>query len=416
MGVSVATSPKVAEWSVPARPRAPSRAHVASAAVPARHLRGAVGKLYSAFAMLLPRLPEALVLPAVGPYEDSEAVLRVGRVLAAVLLAIWPSIGAQSMDDGILPRPHESAAVVAVERAFAVDCVGVPRPMVLGLVWPVVDAVAVLVASDKLALVSGALAPDLDAIAVLQVIAPLAVVARQVLGVVVDAQTVGQIPLPLASVGAAVRMDEAPTALGAVLVPLALVHGAVLPHLLAEAMPLVPHPLAGVNGARLKDVGWPGFLEPAAAAGRGQARQLLELLSEIAARGQLLVLVGVPLVLCRTVRRVVAVPLRVGAVLDDRTVRSAGGHLQVRFPLVRAQASRPGKLLLHVLAVLLAALLRTGAGGALTHATKAGWLRSSAAGGGGGAPSASCIAGRPLCTSRIQAGPSAPLWSWASWT
>mmetsp|Transcript_126718 Transcript_126718/g.370290 ORF Transcript_126718/g.370290 Transcript_126718/m.370290 type:complete len:203 (+) Transcript_126718:504-1112(+) len=194
-------------------------------------------------------------------------------------------------------------------------------------------------------------------------------VAGQILSVVVNTKAMREVTLPLPCVGAAVRVHEAAPALGAVFAPLALVHGAVLPHLSAIAVTLVSHPLASVHGTRRKDVGRPAFLLAPAIVG-GQPRQLLQLLSEVAAQGQVLVLgLSGNLVFGRAVRRmsVVTVLAIVSESVIDHAVCFVRRHVEVRVPLVRGQAVhvRLGELL--PIPVLLAALLCTSAGGACTH-------------------------------------------------
>mmetsp|Transcript_59313 Transcript_59313/g.153250 ORF Transcript_59313/g.153250 Transcript_59313/m.153250 type:complete len:369 (+) Transcript_59313:3-1109(+) len=206
---------------------------------------------------MLPALrPVALVPTAVGPREDTEAVLAVEKVLTCVLPTIGPHVSAEPMNHRVLPIPFVPTSVVSKVRALAIDGVTMPRALILGAIGPAIEAKALLLAVFEAALKPRALGPCLHTDALLQVVVPLALVGGEV-SVAVRAETVRNVVPPQANVGVPVAVSEPALTLGLVLPPLALVFGSVGPSLAAKAVPQIAAPLAGVHGTRRKPYRFP---------------------------------------------------------------------------------------------------------------------------------------------------------------
>mmetsp|Transcript_35715 Transcript_35715/g.107917 ORF Transcript_35715/g.107917 Transcript_35715/m.107917 type:complete len:369 (-) Transcript_35715:79-1185(-) len=223
------------------------------AVLPQGHLREALLGRVAALAVLLPRSPEALVLAAVGPREDTEAVLLVGQILSLVLPAARPHVMAEAVDHRVLPLAFEDAPVARHVHAQSTNQVVGPCALEDRTVDPMITPNPVLQASTELALVARALAPCLDAVAFLEVAAPLAPIGGAAV-VAIRAETAGHIVYPRPNEYVPIAVGETTLADGAIVAPLALVRGAVGPRLPAETMPGVVLPLANVGGAAQKGV------------------------------------------------------------------------------------------------------------------------------------------------------------------
>lgn len=134
-----------------------------------------VGGQIAAMPMLPTAFPKPFVLTAIRPSENSEALLLVKSVLAAVFPAILPSINPIPMHNRIAPPSLEAATVCANVRSQSADHVPMPSSHVLRAVRPMVDTRALFEPAAELSLVLSAIAdPSLNTDALLQVMEPLA--------------------------------------------------------------------------------------------------------------------------------------------------------------------------------------------------------------------------------------------------
>mmetsp|Transcript_924 Transcript_924/g.2626 ORF Transcript_924/g.2626 Transcript_924/m.2626 type:complete len:333 (+) Transcript_924:188-1186(+) len=208
----------------------------------------------SALPALLPVVPKTFVLSAIWPSEDSESVLLVAEIVAAVVPPSWPRVNPETVDHRIFPLTLEATAVARKVDARTINDVLRPLAVVNRAIHPAITPTPFLLATSKKTLIPGTLYPLLNTVAVLEVAAPLARV-RHVSIVIVNPEPTGNVALPLSNVYVAVAVSEASVACSNIVVPLAIVLGAIWPCLQAVAVSRTALPLTDVRGTALKNIG-----------------------------------------------------------------------------------------------------------------------------------------------------------------
>lgn len=162
----------------------------------------------AALAVLEAIVPESLVLLAIRPPVDAEALFLIVGVLALVRAAIRPLINASAMELTVLVQASVFSLVRCNELAVPAHLISLPISAIHGLVEPLVPAETMLAALIEVAFEDRAVTEFLPANSVLHVVDPAANVALLVLVVDVLAVPVSLVIQELTIISIAIGMHE----------------------------------------------------------------------------------------------------------------------------------------------------------------------------------------------------------------
>lgn len=158
----------------------------------------------------------------------------VVHILPLILSAIGPSKETITIHFVLVPVAVVSAAIFPCVGAFTMDVVFVELTVELITIVPLEASLAVLKAIDIASNVGGTIGPDLLALSMLLVLHPFPFVAGPV-RMRVNTQSIGHVILPLAFVDIAIRMNKSAASLSFITLEPAFVDRAILEYLLSFA-------------------------------------------------------------------------------------------------------------------------------------------------------------------------------------